>query len=309
MSTLHTRTVPVIMDYKSRPPCFLKVAFPWLIPSQSSMLHLTVHNSEARWFTASHVTLTGLLSVWRGTSLKTFLSLLWLHLVCFAKVQLYPASAHSLIPVPHKHNIILLQGTESSDKNELLFSQFSINYNNLDQLFRKGSVLIWSAPPPSSPSPRPPVTTTTGHQIEEHRAAEDCLLVHPAPATCGEGEMGPPENAACAGVGDSPCSQLPGASTSVCVNKEASTAATGHQLPAAKRACEHGQKRCEDKDMGGSECQTLMPDVDSDPCFAVTQDREDCSVRRQKKPKKTILTLHEDIIGDRFWKTHPNVLV
>lgn len=31
--------------------------------------------------------------------------------------------------------------TNSADKNELLFSSFGINYNNLDQSFRKGSVI------------------------------------------------------------------------------------------------------------------------------------------------------------------------
>lgn len=36
-----------------------------------------------------------------------------------------------------------LNGTVSSDKNEILFSQFNINYNNLRQMYRKGSVLVW----------------------------------------------------------------------------------------------------------------------------------------------------------------------
>ena len=31
----------------------------------------------------------------------------------------------------------------SGDKNEILFSEFNINYNNLPQIYRKGSVLIW----------------------------------------------------------------------------------------------------------------------------------------------------------------------
>jgi len=35
-----------------------------------------------------------------------------------------------------------LKGTLSDFKNELLFSQFQINYNNLPQMFKKGSVLI-----------------------------------------------------------------------------------------------------------------------------------------------------------------------
>ncbi|CAI5766839.1 probable tRNA(His) guanylyltransferase isoform X1 [Podarcis lilfordi] len=36
-----------------------------------------------------------------------------------------------------------LQGTVASDKNEILFSQFSINYNNESLLYRKGTVLLW----------------------------------------------------------------------------------------------------------------------------------------------------------------------
>lgn len=35
-----------------------------------------------------------------------------------------------------------LKGTLSSDKNELLFSDFRINYNNLSELYRKGTILI-----------------------------------------------------------------------------------------------------------------------------------------------------------------------
>lgn len=33
-----------------------------------------------------------------------------------------------------------LSGTYSSDKNEILFSRFGINYNNEPELYRKGSV-------------------------------------------------------------------------------------------------------------------------------------------------------------------------
>jgi len=35
-----------------------------------------------------------------------------------------------------------LKGTLSSDKNEILFSQFNTNYNNLPEIYRKGTVLI-----------------------------------------------------------------------------------------------------------------------------------------------------------------------
>ncbi|XP_033102801.1 probable tRNA(His) guanylyltransferase [Anneissia japonica] len=36
-----------------------------------------------------------------------------------------------------------LKGTLSSDKNELLFSQFHVNYNQLEEFYRKGTILIW----------------------------------------------------------------------------------------------------------------------------------------------------------------------
>ncbi|GAA5894396.1 hypothetical protein JCM8208_006222 [Rhodotorula glutinis] len=56
-----------------------------------------------------------------------------------------------------------LRGTISSQKQEILFSQFGINYNNLEPMFRKGSMVIWEdeplAPaqdPAPSPTPEPP---------------------------------------------------------------------------------------------------------------------------------------------------------
>lgn len=39
-----------------------------------------------------------------------------------------------------------LKDTLSCDKNEILFSEFGINYNNEPELFRKGTVLIWDFP-------------------------------------------------------------------------------------------------------------------------------------------------------------------
>jgi len=39
-----------------------------------------------------------------------------------------------------------LKDTLSCDKNEILFSEFGINYNNELELFRKGTVIIWDYP-------------------------------------------------------------------------------------------------------------------------------------------------------------------
>ncbi|KAI9682835.1 MAG: tRNA-His guanylyltransferase [Bathelium mastoideum] len=46
----------------------------------------------------------------------------------------------------------LNQGTVSSDKNEILFSRFGINYNNEPEMFKKGSVLYRDYTSSSSPS-------------------------------------------------------------------------------------------------------------------------------------------------------------
>lgn len=35
------------------------------------------------------------------------------------------------------------QGTLTADKNEILFSEFHINYNNEPHMYRKGTVLVW----------------------------------------------------------------------------------------------------------------------------------------------------------------------
>lgn len=38
-----------------------------------------------------------------------------------------------------------LQGTVSAQKNEILHARFGINYNNLDAMYRRGSILLWEA--------------------------------------------------------------------------------------------------------------------------------------------------------------------
>ncbi|XP_041370669.1 probable tRNA(His) guanylyltransferase isoform X2 [Gigantopelta aegis] len=58
-----------------------------------------------------------------------------LYNTCFWKL----VQERGLTPVQSQER---LKGTLSSDKNELLYSDFNINYNNLPELYRKGTVLI-----------------------------------------------------------------------------------------------------------------------------------------------------------------------
>ena len=46
-----------------------------------------------------------------------------------------------------------VQGTDSKAKNELLFSRFAINYNDLPQQYRKGSVLARAPAEAEPPGP------------------------------------------------------------------------------------------------------------------------------------------------------------
>lgn len=62
-----------------------------------------------------------------------------------------------------------LYGTVSSDKNELLFTEFGTNYNDLPQMHRKGTVIIWG--------------TAEGDQMQH-----DCTSTSaPSPATTPSG--------------------------------------------------------------------------------------------------------------------------
>lgn len=65
-----------------------------------------------------------------------------------------------------------LQGTVSSDKNEILFSQFGINYNNEPEMYKKGSVLYRSyeqvdSIPPQAVKQQPRMLSKT--QLEKQR--------------------------------------------------------------------------------------------------------------------------------------------
>lgn len=65
-----------------------------------------------------------------------------------------------------------LKGTVSSDKNEILFSRFRINYNNEPQIYRKGTVIYRSYDNDSTESAEPngkPADPTSKTQIEKER--------------------------------------------------------------------------------------------------------------------------------------------
>ncbi|KAG6809771.1 hypothetical protein H0H93_015510 [Arthromyces matolae] len=54
------------------------------------------------------------------------------------------------------------QGTVSKEKNEILFTRFQINYNEIDERFRKGSVLVREEIVTEPPSAATELTLSNG---------------------------------------------------------------------------------------------------------------------------------------------------
>ena len=67
------------------------------------------------------------------------------------------------------------QGTDSSAKNELLFSRFNINYNGLAAQYRKGSTVLRS-PTPSQQTSGPDVP-----EVPERAAEEEGIVAGSGP--------------------------------------------------------------------------------------------------------------------------------
>lgn len=75
-------------------------------------------------------------------------------------IRLAPLCEPYLSGVSKQDAQVALKGTTSGDKNELLFSRFDTNYNEIPQRFRKGTTLFRARPTavvaPPQPQPPPP---------------------------------------------------------------------------------------------------------------------------------------------------------
>ena len=226
----------------------------------------------------------------------------------------------------------ILQDTDSAGKNEILFSQFSVNYNNEPQMFRKGSVLIWAVPP------TPPSGTSSG---------EVCSKPTDSP------EAGPPHVAS----GVSPNGQWVGAQevggvspTSERTLEEETTKGyagvcketTNPPPHANSNLCEFSYVDYIRQDTDGliqDTCQVkgptwnsvsgpVAPPEDGKAVQPVTnppgsgstgqcdgdtsrRGRGDTSREQttKRRARKTVITLHEDLIGNSFWEKYPYILI
>ncbi|ENI04108.1 hypothetical protein COCC4DRAFT_73194 [Bipolaris maydis ATCC 48331] len=90
-----------------------------------------------------------------NTNLRDYMS--WRQVDCHIN-NLYNTTFWALVQqggMGHREAEERLKGTVSSDKNEILFKEFGINYNNEPNCFRKGTVLYRDFFPPISPEELP----------------------------------------------------------------------------------------------------------------------------------------------------------
>ena len=65
----------------------------------------------------------------------------------------------------------------SADKNELLFSEFGINYNSLPELYRKGTVLLWLPLDQSDTLTDPISSNAVATNTKSHAATTSALVI------------------------------------------------------------------------------------------------------------------------------------
>jgi hypothetical protein len=149
--------------------------------------------------------------------------------------------------------LLTLQGTDSKAKNEMLFAQFGINYNNLSPMFRKGSVLGRSDP---------------NHSAGEASGSGDSLGTKAVP-------------------GDQPGARADGQqpnSSGWIVSEAGSADMAGDAV--SEGAARPGEGEASDLPDGGRQMRGKRPK----------------KIRPYEGLTGEVIVLHEDIIGDGFWK-------
>ncbi|XP_078465503.1 putative tRNA(His) guanylyltransferase isoform X1 [Lampetra fluviatilis] len=203
-----------------------------------------------------------------------------------------------------------LKLTVAADKNEILFSEFGINYNKEPLQFRKGTTIIWEKCPQDREMPPHPHRTrvVSGHQLKETEAAP-------------HGEADP-------GKGDVIEKECSGSRDLVDRSADEPTA-EGRPEQRRERPVGSGDrvskvqesvsaKRMSDGEPAASYSVGVEPIAASDSasrCAAPDTPTEGRRASRKAKgtdkrqeQQRKVVMLHEDIIGDSFWERHPDIL-
>ena len=151
----------------------------------------------------------------------------------------------------HTHTLTHTQGTVSADKNELLFSQFGINYNNLPEIYRKGSVLIWTPSDKASTSD------------QKHEKAED---------------------------------------------SDKTTDKSQHSIVIEKANFTDDSRSHDSSGNSSSKSCNSTPAAATAIVVSLGTANDRGSRRSKGKVKRVVEVLHVDIIGDKFWTEHADIL-
>ena len=163
------------------------------------------------------------------------------------------------------------KGTDSKDKNELLFSRFGINYNKLPEMFRKGSVLV-----------------------RQERAASAAISAPNASAADADSSS----NVALGSVTPVPVGRVEEKLADLGIDAGAVDA--GSQL--ASKSVERSADEQEE-----AAAQAATPSAEGAPVIKVRQ-RKEKKQRPYEGSTGDVVVLHIDIIGNAFWDERPWLL-
>ncbi|OCF45660.1 tRNA(His) guanylyltransferase [Kwoniella heveanensis CBS 569] len=163
-----------------------------------------------------------------------------------------------------------LQGTDSKDKNEILFSRFGVNYNTLPAMYRKGSICL-----------RQPTTTTVlPAQI-------------PADGENAQTEAGPSSVRDVARMAGQHCSDSSSRSDSVRVQEadnQSAQARSGINTTAGEEAGEAGDVRPNEEKKTSGRRRRRGKTENAKPYEGIDGE---------------VVVVHEDLIGNEFWEQRP----
>ncbi|KAK3808604.1 MAG: tRNAHis guanylyltransferase [Benniella sp.] len=177
-----------------------------------------------------------------------------------------------------------LSGTDSKDKNEMLFTEFNTNYSKLPAIFRKGSVLLRESVPKDQDK-NAIIPTLPETLPGSNSAAAICQPLTPLPTLSETGSSS--ESTSEVPANEATESSLSSSATNSTVFTADSQSFSNDHLkrPRHDNGDEHDTD--DDQEDTGATSTAATEDVTEKPAF--------------KRMKKGVVIDHIDIIGEKFW--------
>ncbi|EAU85216.2 tRNA guanylyltransferase [Coprinopsis cinerea okayama7 len=175
----------------------------------------------------------------------------------------------------------VLKGTYSKDKHEILFTQFGINYNNIDARFRKGSILVREVVP----------------EEEEIEHNQNDSTPGPSSSTPSHG---PDQPSSSQSTDPPPPSQDPSLQPPTSTSTNAPTDATSTSNTPTPASTSTSTSTNTTTSMNTNTPSSTSPS---------THPKSKKRPKKPKQPKTRVVLLHCDLIRDEFWDSRPGLLV